>query len=413
MKSLLLSVIAIVFLTIFSFAQNTPTYVPTNGLVGWWPFNGNANDESGNGNNGTVNGATLTTDRFGNTNTSYYFNGANSNFIEIPSSASLNSTNSNFSWSFWIKFSSISNDGWNSNPGVISKTQNGTTCNGATLIEGGGRLAAQNLMNCGTNLINNGVGTNQITADNIWHHVVMTLRNGDSTKTYIDGVFQQSNIVDITYSIYSNTPIRIGRPTDPYWKSFTGIIDDIAIYNRALTQEEITQLYTACSTPFTSEFSIAACEQYQLPWGDSTVTTTGDYLHTYQSVDGCDSNVTAHVTINHAVAGASFNASGISTYTLPWGEEVTSSGYYTHLYQNEYGCDSLVTAYVVINTPPNSENTNVGINVENPQRSLHVKDVLRLEPRSTPPTNPTKGDMYFDDTINKLRVYNGTRWDNL
>jgi hypothetical protein len=36
-----------------------PSYVPTNGLVGWWPFNGNANDESGNGNHGTVNGATL------------------------------------------------------------------------------------------------------------------------------------------------------------------------------------------------------------------------------------------------------------------------------------------------------------------------------------------------------------------
>jgi len=36
-------------------AQNMPSYVPTNGLVGWWPFNGNANDECGNGNNGTVN----------------------------------------------------------------------------------------------------------------------------------------------------------------------------------------------------------------------------------------------------------------------------------------------------------------------------------------------------------------------
>jgi hypothetical protein len=44
-------------------AQNVPAYVPTNGLVGWWPFNGNANDESGNGNHGTVNGATLTADR--------------------------------------------------------------------------------------------------------------------------------------------------------------------------------------------------------------------------------------------------------------------------------------------------------------------------------------------------------------
>jgi hypothetical protein len=45
------------FLSTMSFAQNIPSYVPKNGLVGYWPFNGNGNDESGNGNNGTVNGA--------------------------------------------------------------------------------------------------------------------------------------------------------------------------------------------------------------------------------------------------------------------------------------------------------------------------------------------------------------------
>ena len=60
------NILLILFLgfTIFSFGQ-VPSYVPTNGLVGWWGFNGNANDESGNGNNGTVNGATLIADRFG------------------------------------------------------------------------------------------------------------------------------------------------------------------------------------------------------------------------------------------------------------------------------------------------------------------------------------------------------------
>jgi hypothetical protein len=50
--------------------------------VGWWPFNGNANDESGNGNHGVVNGATLTSDRNGNANSAYNFDG-NSNFIEV------------------------------------------------------------------------------------------------------------------------------------------------------------------------------------------------------------------------------------------------------------------------------------------------------------------------------------------
>jgi len=50
----------LVLLTILpALHAQVPSYVPTNGLVGWWPFNGNANDESGNGNNGTVNGATV------------------------------------------------------------------------------------------------------------------------------------------------------------------------------------------------------------------------------------------------------------------------------------------------------------------------------------------------------------------
>jgi hypothetical protein len=51
--------------------------LPTNGLVAYYPFNGNANDESGNGNHGMVYGATLTVDRFGNANSAYSFDGMN------------------------------------------------------------------------------------------------------------------------------------------------------------------------------------------------------------------------------------------------------------------------------------------------------------------------------------------------
>ena len=59
-----------------------------NGLVGYYPFCGNANDGSGNGNNGVVAGATLTTDRFGNANSAYNFNG--SSVISVANNASLN-----------------------------------------------------------------------------------------------------------------------------------------------------------------------------------------------------------------------------------------------------------------------------------------------------------------------------------
>jgi hypothetical protein len=54
----------------------------------------------------------------------------------------------------------------------------------------------------------------------------------------------------------------------------------------------------------------------------------------------------------------------------------------------------------------------MGINVCNPQRNFHIKDVLRLEPRNTAPDNPGKGDIYFDGVTNKLRVYDGTQWQD-
>lgn len=57
-------------------------------------------------------------------------------------------------------------------------------------------------------------------------------------------------------------------------------------------------------------------------------------------------------------------------------------------------------------------NGNVGIGTSFPARTLHVNDVMRLEPRNTVPSSPSKGDMYFDGVINKLRVYDGTTWQN-
>jgi len=75
--------------------------IPTDGLVAWYPFNGNANDESGNGNNGTSNGIILTLDRFGNDNKSFYFDGINDYInlnIKLPNT---------FTTSFWVYLESF------------------------------------------------------------------------------------------------------------------------------------------------------------------------------------------------------------------------------------------------------------------------------------------------------------------
>ena len=99
MKSLLLTAAVFMGFTAASLAQNLPGYVPTNGLVGWWPFNGNANDESGNGYNGTVTGPALTPDRFGNGNSAYNFDGVD-DYIIIQNNS--NQLAYEFTFSAWV-----------------------------------------------------------------------------------------------------------------------------------------------------------------------------------------------------------------------------------------------------------------------------------------------------------------------
>src|SRR6266480_3163043 len=82
-----LSVLVLLFSSILGVAQVNLSQ----GLVAYYPFNGNANDQSGNNNNPFFNNAVLTSDRNGNPNSAYYFNGTNS-YMQIPNSASLNPT---------------------------------------------------------------------------------------------------------------------------------------------------------------------------------------------------------------------------------------------------------------------------------------------------------------------------------
>ena len=98
--------LTLAFLVILGFTNSinaqVPSYVPTNGLVVCYPFSGNANDASGNGKNGTVTGATLTADRFGNANSAYSFDGTSS-YIYAGNISSLTGTStSSTTVSLWI-----------------------------------------------------------------------------------------------------------------------------------------------------------------------------------------------------------------------------------------------------------------------------------------------------------------------
>lgn len=92
--------VAVILLSNHPLFSQVPSYVPTNGLVGYWPFSGNANDQSGNNLNGTVTGATLTADRNGVANSAYQFQ--NNNKILLPNGSNIQGNNSR-TISFWLK----------------------------------------------------------------------------------------------------------------------------------------------------------------------------------------------------------------------------------------------------------------------------------------------------------------------
>ncbi|MFN6039776.1 MAG: LamG-like jellyroll fold domain-containing protein [Bacteroidota bacterium] len=235
-KSLFFTSVAMLGLTAATMAQNVPSYVPTNGLAGWWPFNGNANDESGNNNNGIVNGATMTTDRFGNANKAYNFNGISS-YIEVPNANNLQLTN-NYSICGWfnanIFFLTNTND-----RRLISKVQSTGWYGGYEIFIGGSTNDIAHTGNVGGN---NFVLGSQGYSINNWYMFTVTYE-GTTQKLFMNGVLVNSQ--PNTGSLQtSNLPLLFGKigGNSGY---FDGILDDLGIWNRALTQQEISDLYNA------------------------------------------------------------------------------------------------------------------------------------------------------------------------
>jgi len=224
MKKLLFKFLSLIFVCNYTVAQ-VPSYVPTDGLVGYWSFNGNANDESSNGNSGTVNGAVLTIDRFNNENSAYYFDGIDDNIIASP----LTSVNEEVSISLWIK--NDNNEGeWN---GIIT-TQPDTSQGFLFQEYVDGRYDWT--VATGTNYVD--LFSNSAISDQ-WDHFV-TVINDNGMRIYINGVLDASRDLG-SYNLYSTANLCIGSRYETEW--FKGTLDDIGIWNRTLTESEINELY--------------------------------------------------------------------------------------------------------------------------------------------------------------------------
>lgn len=215
--------------------------IPTTGLIGNWQFNGNASDSSGNGNDGVIYGATLTSDRFGNVNSAYSFDGMDDLIQYAISNLPVGSApRSVFCWAKTLNDSNSFNEQktlfhygniiadqrsailiWPAFPDYIG--QGNDVCYGCS--------GSTNVNQPASNL------------DSTWHHIGFTY-DSDTLKLYSDGVLSSYKLV--TYNTQSTGLFKIGFSDSSHYdgEPFIGDIDEVFMYDRALNQSEVTQLYT-------------------------------------------------------------------------------------------------------------------------------------------------------------------------
>jgi hypothetical protein len=205
----------------------------TNGLVAYYPFNGNANDESGNGLNATVQGAVLTTNRFGITNSAYYLGG--SAYLRLPTL----SFGSNFTISAWFSYDTFSGRQWQR----VFDFGNGAGIDNIILCQ------PSNTNRIGFEL-DNGVGGNTRIeyAVNLqtgrFYHATCVFSNAADMRLYLNGHVPAQAQIAVIYRQGNRTNNFLGRSNWGSDSLLKGALDDIRIYNRALSSDEVDELYS-------------------------------------------------------------------------------------------------------------------------------------------------------------------------
>lgn len=202
--------------------------LPAAGLIAYYPFDGNADDLGDSAFHGTVSGATLCSDRSGNEGKAYRFDGGNDYIdcgkIDVPGSC--------ISISAWIR-TTQETEGW-----IVAQFDGEQPYPGYGLQVFGGKAGFWN----GRDFLREDlVGAPGVVIDSKWHHLAC-IQDETSTRLYVDGVMagEQKSAPDMASK---NNTMKIGRNA---WHSvafFKGEIDEVRLYNRALSSEEVLRLY--------------------------------------------------------------------------------------------------------------------------------------------------------------------------
>lgn len=229
----------------------------TSNLKVCMPFGGNANDLSGSGNNGIVSNATLTTDRFGNANSAYHFDNTLNSHIAINSFSTIASTNE-LTISMWAKADITTSNCLF----ALSPDNQNDRCVGCAQYSDAG--STMMVWDYGDIILNGGRATvPSIPIDNTgWHHYVFVVSQSGNVKfTYLDGTMNFNDMYNSSCS-NKNLPFYIGGGFSNGTSSkimWNGKIDDVTIYNRMLSSNEVSALYSVTSLcPTTNVHELAS-----------------------------------------------------------------------------------------------------------------------------------------------------------
>jgi len=211
-----------------------------NGLVGLWTMDGQdtdwasgtTNDRSDSGNNGTITNARSSPGKIGQ---SMYFDGSGDK-IQTSSITNIPSGGSARTFAVWMKYDVGSTGGViaGSNASSAQKYFIETVKVGSTWY----------LFTDGVNSANNIILTgSQIPTSGEWHHIAFTKDASDNWIYYLDGNNTKNGTFSVAINTNTPTSVTIGERLDVSGYVFNGSIDDVRIYDRALTQSEVNQLY--------------------------------------------------------------------------------------------------------------------------------------------------------------------------
>jgi hypothetical protein len=245
MKSIFIHrILSLVFLVMLSIGFGHIALADLNdGLVAFYPFNGNANDESGNGYDGIIHGDTsLSEDRFGNFNRAYYFDGYG-DYIEIGQQPNFPFWDT-YAVSVWFLNDGEGDTSVSYGQKIIDKTVFWHDFYLSVHSFSNGQLVYITYEGSGGGIVDSSYDYR----DSEWHHAIIN-KSGSYGELWVDGnLIGTSNIIK-TVNSWGKLLIGYSTSSDGFQRKYwSGKIDDIRIYNRSLSGEEIQILYTETPT---------------------------------------------------------------------------------------------------------------------------------------------------------------------